>query len=364
MEKIKLFKVHQPPHTRYLEETMKSGMYAEGPKTAELEKQLGAFVGTEHTAVLNSGTAALWLSMYLSGVGPGKAVITTPMTSPATNISIPRLGAQILWADVEADSGNISAASVSRLLEKYGDKVAAVIGVNWGGMPCDFDEINKICAGKCMVIEDAAHALGATYKGRLAGSYTDFSCFSFQAIKHITTGDGGMLTCKDEETWNRARRLRWFGIDRSKPGRAFSDDLPEAGFKFHMNDIAASIGLAQLEDLPKILQRRREIAHRYEKELSHLNLQKVPYKAGSAYWLFTLKFSNREQVMKLLEENNIDSSPVHRRNDTYTAFQNCTLGQDDLINTTIFDKEMLCFPVGDWLTDVEVEHVISVLKKV
>jgi len=146
MNRIKLLQVHQVPHTRFLEDTLKSGFYAEGPKVLEFEKQLTPFVGNEFAVAVNSGTAALYLALYMAGVREGKAVITTPMTSPATNISIPRLQGSILWADVDAASGNICPKSVKKLLDKYGDQVVAVIAVDWGGMPCDFDALRGAIA--------------------------------------------------------------------------------------------------------------------------------------------------------------------------------------------------------------------------
>jgi len=364
MERIKLFKVHQPPHNKFLDETMMSGMYAEGPKVAEFEDKLKNVTGNEFTLTVSSGTSALFLAYYLSGLEKGKAIITTPITSPATNISIPRLGGQILWADVDKSTGNISPESVGRLLDKYQDKVAAVVGVNWAGMPCDWDKMKDVVNGRAVIIEDAAHALGALYKGKLVGADVDFSCYSFQAIKHITTGDGGMLTCSNKHVYGRAKRLRWFGIDRGKVGRAFDDDVFEAGFKFHMNDIAASIGLAQLEDLPEILKRRREIANYYEKELDGVvDYQKTDYDASSSYWLFTTRVKNRKSVISRMDDLGVDVSPVHCRNDNYSCFKDFTLGKDNLVNTNIYDNEMLCIPVGDWLNDGQIEHVVKSLKK-
>jgi dTDP-4-amino-4,6-dideoxygalactose transaminase len=363
MQRIKLFQVHKVPHTRFLDETLNSGIYAEGPRVAEFETRLTDVVGTHHTITVNSGTAALYLALYLSGVKPGKAVITTPITSPATNVSIPRLGGEILWADVNPDSGTICPKSVERLMDRYGDRVAAVIGVDWGGMPCDFDELRMVIRDRAYLIEDAAHALCASYKGKTTGSYADFTCFSFQAIKHITTGDGGLFTCLSKNHWQRARRLRWFGIDRGKPGRAFDDDLTEAGFKFHMNDIAAAIGLAQLEDLPEIIRRRREIARFYESELQEFAFQKTGYDATSSYWLFTLKTDHRDEIITTLDKNCIDASPVHCRNDAYTAFVQCTLARDSLASADLFDRQMLCIPVGEWLTDEDTEKIVQCLRK-
>jgi dTDP-4-amino-4,6-dideoxygalactose transaminase len=129
-----------------------------------------------------------------------------------------------------------------------------------------------------------------------------------------------------------------------------------------MNDIAAAIGLAQLEDLPAIINRRREIGHYYESQLKDFAFQKIGYNAESAYWLFTLKADNRKELIKVLDQNGIDASPVHCRNDTYTAFVNCTLAGDELNNTALFDQQMLCIPVGEWLTDEDVELIVKCLK--
>jgi dTDP-4-amino-4,6-dideoxygalactose transaminase len=231
-------------------------------------------------------------------------------------------------------------------------------------MPIDVDGLKKAIGGRALLIEDASHALGATYKDRKVGATgSDFTCFSFQAIKHITTGDGGMLTFARESDWLRAKRLRWFGIDRAKPGRAWDDDLLESGYKFHMNDIAASIGLAQLEDLPGLLARRAAIAAQYEKGLKKDVYQSVSYEAHSAYWLFTLKVRDRATLIKSLDAIGVDASPVHRRNDTYTAFKNCAAGADILTGVEVFDQEMLCIPVGEWVTDADVSRIIEVVNK-
>lgn len=360
-KKIPLLKVHQVPHLRFLESTLNSGYYAEGERVIEFEDKISEFVGNCYSVALNSGTAALYLALYMAGVQYGKVVISTPMTSPATNISIPRLGGKILWADVDEKSGNIKPDSVKKLIDKYEDKVAAVIAVDWGGMPCDYDELRKAINGRAYLIEDAAHALCSEYKGQKTGSYADFTCFSFQAVKHITTGDGGLLTVLEKNIYRRAKRLRWFGIDRARTGRAFDDDLIEAGFKFHMNDVAASIGLAQIEDLPEIVRRRKQIASYYENELKGIKFQEVDYDASSSYWLFTIITKNRSEVIEKLNENGVDASPLFTRNDSYTALVLDTLGCDNLKNTKKFNDQALCIPVGEWLTDDDVEMIVKCL---
>ena len=343
--------------------TLRSGLVAEGPRVSEFERKISSYVANELTVALNSGTSALHLALVLAGVKPGSKVITTPVTSPATNVSIANLGAKIVWADVEKSTGNISPASVQRLMERYGDEISAVQVVHWGGYPCDMEAIHRAVGGGAYVIEDAAHALCAEYKGQSIGSLSDFTCFSFQAIKHLTTGDGGLLCCLKPEDYERARRLRWFGIDRSRPGRTWADDIAEPGYKFHMNDVTATLGLIQLDGLVQSVERRRAIASVYERELSHLKFQCGTYDCRSSYWLFTMLVESRDQFIKALGSEGIECSPVHRRNDTYTAFARSTFATDELEGVDYFGERMVCIPVGQWLSDKDVDRVVATINR-
>ena len=357
--KTRLFKVHMPGDLTTVLETMRSGFVAEGPRVVEFEGRVSEFVGATRTVALDSGTSAIQLALVLAGVKHASKVISTPVTSPATNVCIATLGAQIIWADVDRSTGNISANSVCRLMDQYGEEVAAVVAVHWGGYPCDMDAIEQAVAGRAYIIEDAAHSLSAEYKGRPVGSISDLTCFSFQAIKHITTGDGGLLTCRRSEDYERARRLRWFGVERSRPGRTWADDFEEPGYKMHMNDIAATLGLLQLDDLPGIVERRRRIAGVYERELTHLAFQKSSYECRSSYWLFTLFVESRDDFIRAMEAQGIECSPVHPRNDGYTAFAEATFATDDLEGVDYVASRMACIPVGQWLSDEEVNSVVA-----
>lgn len=362
---IQMFKVHIPQNLSKLTETLNSGFVAEGPKVKEFEQKIAKWVNNEKVIALNSGTSALHLSLVLADVKPGDIVITTPITSPATNISIVNIGANIVWADVDSETSNIYPQSIEKMIKKHGNKVKAVIAVDWAGYPCDYDMIKSVLPGNVKLIQDAAHSLGATYKNDLVGSLvSDFTTFSFQAIKHITTGDGGLIACKDEESFERGKRLRWFGIDRNKPGRTWNDDLLEIGYKFHMNDIAASIGLHQLDELNYILERRREIADTYISEIPQLRYQfSIDYPALSAYWLFTIYENNLDGFMKFMQNEGINAFPVHIRNDFYTGFKNVVFDSDKLIGVEKVSDSMCCIPVGEWLSNNEIDIIISSLKK-
>jgi len=353
-----------PKDLSKLNQTLSSGFVAEGPKVKEFENKISKWVGNEKVIAVNSGTSALHLALVLAGVKYGDIVITTPVTSPATNISIVNIGANIVWADVDPLTSNISPVSIKKMIAKHGDKVKAVIAVDWGGYPCDYDAIKSVLPDNVKLIQDAAHSLGAIYKDKLVGSLeSDFTTFSFQAIKHITTGDGGLVACRDEESFERGKRLRWFGIDRNKPGRTWNDDLLEIGYKFHMNDIAAAIGIHQLDELDFILERRREIANSYITQVPNLRYQFNPnYKAVSAYWLFTIYVENLKSFMAFMQNKEINAFPVHIRNDIYTGFKNVVYDSDILDGVEKVSTTMCCIPVGEWLSDVDKDYIISSLK--
>ena len=196
--KIPLFKVHMPKDVdKPLLEVLHSGYIGQGPKVEEFEKKLSQFLGTENVLTLNSGTSALHLALRLANVGEGDEVISTPMTCSATNEPILAAGAKIVWADVFPENGLIDPSSIEKKITK---KTKAIVGVHWGGMPFQIDEINKIALeNNLKVIEDAAHALGAEFNGTKIGSHSDYVCFSFQAIKHLTTVDGGAISCRTTE---------------------------------------------------------------------------------------------------------------------------------------------------------------------
>jgi perosamine synthetase len=241
---------------------LESGWIGEGPAVKEFELALAQRIAAPNATALNSCTSAIQLALRLAGVEPGDEVITTAMTCAATNMPILLAGAMPVWADICPSTGNISPQSIS---EKITEKTRAIMVVHWGGYPCDMDSIAEIAARKGIpIIEDAAHALGSTYRDKNIGTHADYVCFSFQAIKAITTGDGGALVCREPAALERARSLKWFGIDRDK--RVVNDyniadwDILEPGYKYQMNDIAATIGLSQLPYLDDVIAQRRHNA--------------------------------------------------------------------------------------------------------
>ena len=336
-----------------------------GKIAQQFENTLSDKLGLVNPVSLNSGTASLHLALDVAGIKAGDEVITTPQTFVATALSILMVKAKPVFADIQIETGNISPKSIR---EKISDKTKAIIPVHYGGYPCDMDEISNIAKEhNLIVIEDAAHALGASYKGKPIGSISPFTCFSFQAIKMLTTGDGGALCCLDDEDFNRARNKRWFGIDRknSKPSilgeRVY--DISEIGYKYHMNDISAAIGLGNLEDFDKIFKRRNEIASIYFDELKNVSgLQLLNYKNDrkSSNWLFTMLVENRINFIRHLKKCGIPSSVTHLRIDKNSIFGGIT---PNLPNMEIFNEKQISIPVHSDLSDDEVKLIVKIIKK-
>ena len=345
-------------------QVLRSGWVSEGKIVKEFETLLNQRLGLANPAALNSGTSALHLALVLAGVGHGDEVIIPAQTFVATGLAVLMQRATPVFADIDPTTGNISVASIK---QKITSKTKAVMPVHWGGYPCDLDEINELAEhhNPC-VIEDAAHALGATYKGKAIGAVSRFTTFSFQAIKHFTTGDGGALACMDAEDYRKAVVRRWFGIDRenSRPSilgeRIY--DISELGFKYHMNDLAAAVGLGNIEDFPNCLARRREIANFYREELANIaGLELIQWQDDreSACWLFTVLVERREHFIKKLAESDIPTSVVHLGIDRNSVFG----GPKNLPNQKWFNERQISIPAHASLLAGDVESIVEAIKE-
>lgn len=357
---IPLFKVFMPKSVmKPLRKTLFSGYVGEGPRVAEFERRLTPWFNNNNVLALNNGTAALQLALKLSNVGYGDEVISTPMTCSATNEPILAMGARIVWADIDPWTGNINPLDVAG---KITPKTKAIMCVHWGGYPCDLDELNAIAAKyRIKLIEDACQALGATYHGKPIGSHSDFACFSFQAIKEMTTVDGGALVCKSRVDCERGRLLRWYGINRKAKRKDLrcEADIIEYGYKFHMNDVTATIGLEQLKYVGGTIEKHRANARRYNEAFRDTKaVQLLRYKNDrkSSYWLYTIRVKNRSKFMEHMKIAGITVSQVHVRNDTHTAFKDFKI---DLPGVDEFASEQVSIPVGWWLTDKDLATIIN-----
>jgi dTDP-4-amino-4,6-dideoxygalactose transaminase len=273
------------------------------------------------------------------------------------------LGARVVWADIDPWTGNVSVDDVAR---KCTPKTKAIVVVHWGGYPCDLEQLAEVARRRGIaLIEDASHALGSQYQGRRIGGHSDFVCFSFQAIKLLTTGDGGALVCKAVSDERRARRLRWFGLDRQLDAVdecRWEQDIEEHGYKFHMNDIAATIGCDQLRYLDGNLQKHQAHAAQYDDLLRRFHTVRPLQRSAdrsSAHWLYTVRVAQRSAFIAHLRLAGIAASRVHVRNDRYTVFAPSVC--DALNGVAVFDAEQVNIPCGWWLSAQDVAAVMDAL---
>src|SRR3981081_3169525 len=274
---------------------LESDWITTGPRTKAFEAKFADYIGSGEAVAVSSCTAALHLAVAAIGVGPRDAVITSPLTFAATANVIVHQGAQPIFIDIDPDTYNLDPDKLATFIQeacrwdsrnrslyvrKTNKRFRAIIAFHYSGHPCDMNKINA-CARefRLKVIEDAAHALGATYFGRRVGTLADMACFSFYPTKNISTGEGGMFTTQEPELAQRARVLSLHGISRDAwkrygPDGSWRYDILDAGFKYKITHQAARPGILQFKELPRFLKRRAEIAEQYQSLLAHLPLKR------------------------------------------------------------------------------------------
>ena len=263
--------------------------------------------------------------------------------------------------DVDIKTLNISIEDLKR---KITPKTKAITCVHYGGLPCDMDEIHALAKEYGIpVIEDAAHALGAKYNGKYIGTISEFTMFSFQAIKHLTTGDGGLITFSNPSLKDLACRLRWFGIDREdKQKGIWENDIKEIGYKYQMTDIGAAIGLAGLEEFDETLAYRKSLYKRYLfnlKDFSDIQIvDDFDSRKEHAAWLFTILAKRRLDLQMKLRSLKIESGQTHYRNDRYSVF-GCN---DEFPNMDLIDDDYLILPLHTKMSIEDVDRVCNVIK--
>ena len=361
---IVLFRPHVSERARAMvHEQLGTRWIGQGPSVDRFEQEFSArFCGGRAALAVGSGTDALHLAYLLAGVGPGDEVVTPVFTCTATNIPLLYIGAKPVFADVQPGTMNIDVDHVRRLVT---EQTKAIICVHYGGLPCEMDELQQVADRFGIpVIEDAAHAIGATYKGRRIGEISDFTMFSFQAIKHITTGDGGMLVLKDRSLLAKAGRLRWFGIDREGKQKAIWDnDIKDVGYKYQMTDISAALGLAALEEWDAVAAHRRHLLGIYERALC--GIPGLQFVGGGltdrvhAAWLCTVLVKERIKLQQKLREHHIESNQVHYRNDRYSIFKD---SRGSFPNMDAIEDDYLVLPLHTHMTAEDAERVVSVIR--
>lgn len=359
---IPLIKTNIPPREILipeLEKVLYSGYVAQGEKVEEFERAFEAFIGKGYSLSLNSGTAALHIALILAGVKPGDEVISTPLTAEPTNVAIKMAGAKIRYADIDYNTGNIDPASVE---VKINSKTKAIMVVDYAGIPVNVAKLQEISKKhKIPVIEDAAHALGSKFNGQLAGGHFPYTVFSFQAIKHLTTVDGGILQIQNKEDYEKGKLIRWFGIDKKLT--RLENDIKYQGFKYHMNNVNATIGLVQLAGIDKILEKYISNGKYFDKALKNISgIELLVYYPLSepSYWLYTLKVENREGFIKKLAENDIGASELHKRSDSHTYLNDF---KEILPIMDKFYQRLVHIPCGWWLSKDDREYIVKTIKE-
>lgn len=308
-------------------EVLRSGWLTTGPNTIEFESQFKSYVGARHAVAVNSCTGALHISLAALDIGPGDEVITTPFTFASTGNAILYQGSRPVLVDIESDTFNISPEQIESAVT---ERTKAIIPVHYAGHPCNMDAIMEIAARYNLhVVEDAAHAIGAEYGGHKVGSLNDISCFSFYAIKNMTTGEGGMVTFQDDAIANRLQRLRLHGISRDAWKRyqvtgSWYYEIEELGFKYNMTDLQAAMGLVQLRKLDNFINKRQEQARYLCSRLEKLPQIRLPRERAGirhAWHLFPILLDlkalrvDRSHFMEAMSAERIGTSvhfiPLH-----------------------------------------------------
>jgi dTDP-4-amino-4,6-dideoxygalactose transaminase len=355
--------------------SMRSGWLGTGPKVARFEEDFRSYRGAEHAVAVSSCTAALHLSLLAAGLQPGDEVITTPLTFCATVNAILHAGATPVLADVDPETMNIDPSAVE---EKITPRTRAVLPVHFAGRSCDMDRLCALTArGDLLLIEDCAHAIETEYKGRKAGSFGSFGCFSFYVTKNVTTGEGGMVLTRSEEDAARIKRLALHGLSKDAWKR-FSDEgykhyyVAEVGFKYNMMDIQAAIGIHQLQRVEPYWHRRREIWQHYDQAFAGLPLKcPAPPAADTrhAYHLYTLLIDEqragiaRDAFLEAMCRRNIGVG-VHYLGIPEHPYYRDAFGwkPEQYPHATRIGRQTVSLPLSARLTDEDVEDVIAAVQ--
>ena len=384
-----------PPDITELEiqevaEALRSGWITTGPRTKKLEQCIAEYVGTEKCVCLNSQTACAELALRVLGVGPGDEVITSAYTYTASASIIDHVGAKIVLVDTQPGSTELDYAAVEAAITP---KTKAIIPIDLGGVPCDYDKLFAIverkkglfvpngrvqeALGRVAIMEDAAHSFGASRKGKMVGSIADFSSFSFHAVKNFTTAEGGALTWRtlpgidSEEIYKQLQLLSLHGQSKDALAKtqlgAWEYDIVGTWYKCNMTDVVAAIGLKQFERYPQMLKRRKEIIGRYDAALKPLGVETLPHYTDS--WQSTghlyitrvpgVTDQQRRDIIVKMAERGVACNVHYKPLPMHTAYKNLGFDIKDYPNAYAFYCNEITLPLHTRLTDEEVAYVIE-----
>ena len=352
-------------------EVLRSDYLTTGPKIEEFEQMVADYVGAKYAVAVSNGTAALHVACLSAGIEPGDEVITTPLTFAASANCVLYCGGVPVFADIKKDTYNIDPEDIKR---KITNKTKAIIAVHYTGQPCNMDEILAIAREyNLLVIEDAAHALGADYKGKKIGSLSDMTTFSFHPVKHITTGEGGMVTTNSEELYERLKLFRSHGITRDSALMTISEGVwyyqqQELGYNYRITDIQCALGISQIKKLEMFVARRRELVEKYNNAFKNIEGFVIPKQdkdCNSSWHLYVLQVlegrrkSIYEKLQKARIQVNVHYIPVYK----HPYYQKIKKREIYCKNAEELYKNIISLPLYYGLTDEEQTYIIEQICK-
>ena len=353
---------------------LRSDYLTTGPRVEAFEEAFAASVGARHAVAFCNGTAALHGAAHVANFAPGDEGVTTPLTFVATANCVRYVGGTPVLADIRPDTLTIDVAAVAKAVTP---RTRAVLPVDYAGAPADLDECLALAQEHgLVVIEDAAHSLGATYRGRAVGTIADLTMFSLHPVKHVTTGEGGMVTTSDDDLAVRLKRFRNHGIDADARTRAARGswfyDVVETGMNYRLTDVQCALGLSQLKKLPAWLSRRREIAAAYTCRLANVSEVETPFVPAdreSAWHIYPLRLridrlnADRAQIFAALRAENIGVNvhyiPVH----LHTAYEGPSARGRFPVAEDAYDR-LVTLPLWPGMTDDDVNDVVEAVTRV
>jgi dTDP-4-amino-4,6-dideoxy-D-glucose/dTDP-4-amino-2,4-dideoxy-beta-L-xylose transaminase len=375
---IPMFKVAMSPAALDgVARVLESGQLEHGPRACELEQAVGARLGNPHVIAVDYGTSGLHLAVRLAAFGAGAVpgersaaeageVLSVPLTFEATNWAVLANGLGLRWVDIDPNTLSIDFDDLER---KITPATRAITVVHWLGYPVDLDRLHAVVDAaearlgfRPVVIEDGAQALGASFRGRPVGGHGNITVFSLGAIKQLTAGSGGLVALPDAAMEERARRLRWLGIDRTADRSTGSYDIAEWGYRFTMNDVAAAIALANLEILDDVVASARDNAAYFDEMLRDVpGLEQVEPVPGArpSYWAYPLKVDDRASFKRKLADAGIPTSIIARRNDAHTCVRDIAEPLPGL--DSVYDR-LAYLPAGWWLSEDDREWIVDVIR--
>ena len=380
MKQIPLFKVFMADSAiKESAEVLSSGFIGQGPRVELFEQNLKKHLNYDYLLTLNSGTSVLHLIIHMlkkpdtdidwPGLNPGDEILTTPLTCTATNWPILANNLKIKWVDIDPKTLNLDLDDLKR---KLTNKTKVIIAVHWGGYPNDLDalkDIQKRCyelfGFKPVIIEDGAHSFGSKFNNKPIGTHGNPTMYSFQAIKHLTSVDGGLMVCPSKEFYSRAKLLRWYGIDRDSDRKDFrcEANINEWGFKFHMNDVCASIGNENLKQIDNIIFKHKDNAKYYDHSLKNIpgiSLLERDKRMESSFWIYSVLVENKDDFHRKMKEHGIACSQVHERNDKHTCVREFNSILPNLDKTI---TKLSSIPVGWWVSKEDREYIVDCISK-